>query len=146
MANNNALGAGTFTIGAGTTLDTGAGAITNAGNNAQNWNGNFTFTGTNPLDLGSGAVTLGDNVTATVSAQTLTIGGAIGDGVSTFGLTKAGGGTLTLGGGNTYGGPTSVNAGTLNLNGNNVLATGGVILGTGANLNVGHADALGTGP
>jgi autotransporter-associated beta strand protein len=145
IANNNALGTGTFTIGAGTTINTGASAIANAGNNVQNWDGNFTFTGTNQLNLGTGAVTMGDNVIATVSAQTLTVGGAIGDGASTFGLTKAGAGTLTLSGNNTYGGVTSVTAGTLNLNGNNSGAAGGVTMTGSTNLNLGHANALGSG-
>lgn len=145
IANNNALGTGTFTLGAGTTLNTGAGAIANAGNNVQNWDGNFTFTGTNQLNLGTGAVTLADNVIATVSAQTLTVGGAIGDGASTFGLTKAGAGTLTLSGNNTYGGLTNLSTGTLNLNGNNSGAAGGVTMAGSTNLNLGHANALGSG-
>jgi autotransporter-associated beta strand protein len=145
IANNNALGTGTFTIGAGTTLNTGASAIANAGNNVQNWDGNFTFTGTNQLNLGTGTVTLADNVIATVSAQTLTVGGAIGDGASTFGLTKAGAGTLTLSGNNTYGGLTSVTTGTLNLNGNNSGAAGGVTMAGSTNLNLGQANALGSG-
>ncbi|WP_461783360.1 autotransporter-associated beta strand repeat-containing protein [Prosthecobacter sp.] len=145
IANNNALGTGTFTIGAGTTLNTGASAIANAGNNVQNWDGNFTFTGTNQLNLGTGAVTLADNVIATVSAQTLTVGGAIGDGASTFGLTKAGAGTLTLSGNNTYGGLTNLSTGTLNLNGNNSGAAGGVTMGGSTNLNLGQANALGSG-
>ena len=145
IANNNALGTGTFTIGAGTTLNTGASAIANAGNNVQNWDGNFTFTGTNQLNLGTGTVTLADNVIATVSAQTLTVGGAIGDGASTFGLTKAGAGTLTLSGNNTYGGLTSVTTGTLNLNGDNSGAAGGVTMAGSTNLNLGQANALGSG-
>jgi len=141
----NALGAGTFSIGAGTTVDTGAAAIVNAGNNVQNWNGNFTFTGTNTLSLGTGAVTLGDNVIATISGQTLTVGGAIGDGVATFGLTKAGAGVLTLNGANTYGGVTSLTNGTLTLNGDNTGAAGGVTVAAGTTLNLGHANALGSG-
>jgi autotransporter-associated beta strand protein len=124
IANANALGAGAFSIGAGTILDTGATAILNAGNNAQNWNGNFTFTGTNTLNLGTGAVTLGDNVIATVSAQTLTVGGAIGDGVATFGLTKLGAGALTLNGANTLDGGVTLAAGTLNLGHANALGDG----------------------
>jgi autotransporter-associated beta strand protein len=145
IANNSALGAGTLSIGAGTILDTGATAIVNAGTNGQNWNGNFTFTGTNTLNLGAGAVTLGDNVIATVSAQTLTVGGAIGDGAATFGLTKAGVGVLTLNGANTYGGLTSLTNGTLNLNGDNSGAAGGVTMAAGTTLNLGHANALGSG-
>ncbi len=145
IGHNNALGTGPFTIGAGTTINTGASVIANAGNNVQNWDGNFTFTGTNQLNLGTGAVTMGDNVIATVAAQTLTVGGAIGDGVSTFGLTKVGAGTLTLSGANTYGGLTNLSIGTLNLNGNNSGAAGGVTMAGSTNLNLGHANALGSG-
>ncbi len=145
IGHSNALGTGPFTIGAATTINTGASAIANAGNNVQNWDGNFTFTGTNQLNLGTGAVTMGDNVIATVAAQTLTVGGAIGDGVSTFGLTKVGAGTLTLSGANTYGGLTNLSIGTLNLNGNNSGAAGGVTMAGSTNLNLGHANALGSG-
>ena len=145
IGNANALGAGTFSIGAGTTLDTGATAIVNAGTNVQNWNGNFTFTGTNTLNLGTGAVTMTDNVIATVSAQTLTVGGAIGDGAATFGLTKSGAGVLALNGANTYGGLTNLINGALTLNGDNSAAAGGVTMAAGATLNLGHANALGSG-
>ncbi len=150
LANDGALGAGTFSIGANTTLNTGAGAIVNANNNAQNWNGNFTFTGTNTLNLGAGAVTLGDNVTVTVSAQTLTVGGIIDDDASTFGLSKSGAGTLTLTGANAYDGLTDLVAGTLNLNGDNSGAAGGVAMAASTILNIGQnnagtTNALGTG-
>ena len=47
--NAGALGTGTFTIDAGTTIDNTSGAaITLSTNNAQIWNGSFTFTGTLP--------------------------------------------------------------------------------------------------
>src|SRR5439155_24585205 len=51
----------------------------------------------------------------TVSASTLTVGGVISG--SGFGLTKAGGGTLTLTAANIYSGATTVSAGTLTLGG-----------------------------
>ena len=77
-------------------------------------NGDFTFLGSNNLGLGgTGAETLGGNRTITVNAGTLTIGGAIGDGGHNYSLTKAGAGTLTLSGANTYSGDTTVNGGTL---------------------------------
>ena len=144
IANDSALGTGTFSIGAGTILDTGATAIVNAGNNVQNWNGNFTFTGTNTLTLGTGAVTLGDNTTIT-TGNTFYVSGAIGDGVATFGLTKSGVGVLILNGDNTYGGVTSLTNGSLWLSGDNSGATGGVTVAAGTTLNLGHANALGAG-
>ena len=144
IANNSALGTGTFSIGAGTTVNTGATAIVNAGNNVQNWNGNFTFTGTSTLNLGTGAVTLGDNVTL-AAGNNLTVGGAIGDGAATFGFTKSGVGVLTLNGANTYGGLTQVANGALNLNGDNSGAAGGVTMAAGTTLNLGHANSLGSG-
>jgi autotransporter-associated beta strand protein len=144
IGNDSALGTGTFSIGAGTTLDTGAGAVVIAGNNAQSWNGNFIFTGTNTLNLGTGAITLGDNVNVTVG-NTLTVGGVIGDGAATFGLTKSGAGVLILNGANTYGGLTTLTNGSLALNGDNSGAAGGVTVASGATLNLGHANALGSG-
>src|SRR5207237_274237 len=113
-----AIGTGTFVIAAGTTIDNTSGAaVTLTSNNPQTWSGDFTFGGTNPLNLGTGAVTLTASRQVTVAGGNLTVGGAIGDGGSGFGLTKAGAGTLTLTGANTYSGGTTVNAGTLLVNG-----------------------------
>ncbi|MDD5085401.1 MAG: autotransporter-associated beta strand repeat-containing protein, partial [Candidatus Omnitrophica bacterium] len=114
--NASAIGMGTFTIAGGTINNTSGAPITLSTNNAQNWNANFTFTGTNDLDLGIGPVTLGANRTVTVSGSgNLTVGGVI-DGA--FNLTKAGTGTLTLSGANTYTGTTTINAGTLAIGAN----------------------------
>jgi autotransporter-associated beta strand protein len=109
--NANALGSGTLTI-AGGAIDATVGGVTLA-NNAENWNGSFGFNGTNALNLGTGAVTLGGNTTVTTTANTLTVGGAIGDGGHGYALNKAGLGTLTLTGTNTYTGGTNVFGGTL---------------------------------
>jgi autotransporter-associated beta strand protein len=108
-----ALGTGTLTIDGGTIDNTSAGALTLTTNNAQAWGGNFAFGGSDDLNLGTGAVTLVGNRVVTVGANTLTVGGAIGGAHS---LTKAGAGTLTLNGVNTYTGLTTISAGTLNLN------------------------------
>lgn len=118
----NAFGTGTFTINGGAIDGTG---LVNTQNNAQSWNGNFAFVGSNTLDLGTGAVTMSATRTVTTTASTLTVGGAIGDSGSGFGLTKAGAGTLVLGGASTYTGATLVNAGTLIVNGS--LASGSAV-------------------
>ncbi|MCL4207844.1 MAG: autotransporter-associated beta strand repeat-containing protein, partial [Pirellulaceae bacterium] len=92
---------GTFTINGGTIDNTSGAAITVATNPAQAWNGDFVFTGTNSLSLGTGAVTLGGNRQVTINSNNLTVGGVIS---GAFNLTKAGSGTLTLSGANTFGG------------------------------------------
>jgi fibronectin-binding autotransporter adhesin len=129
-----ALGAtaSAFTIAAGVTIDnTTSASITLANNNPQTWNGNFTFTGTQGLVMGTGAVTLGATPTITVSANTLTEGGVISG--SSYGIVKAGGGTLTLSGQNTYGGGTTVSTGTLFVTNSagSATGTGGVTVNGG---------------
>ncbi len=122
-----ALGAGTLTIGAGTTINTAANNTLST-NNAQNWNGDFTFTGSSDLNLGSGAVSMGSSLQLTTAGSILSVGGAIGDGGSNHSLTKAGAGTLVLGGSNTYGGATTINAGVLRIT--NGAALGSTAAGT----------------
>lgn len=143
--NSSAIGSGTFTISAtnaGTIGTTAASDVTLTTNNAQAWNGNFNYSAasTHNLNLGTGAVTLGGGTrTVTVNnrttgnvIQTLTVGGAIGDGGSGFGLTKAGASTLELTGASTYSGATTVNSGTLSVSS---LANGGSNSGIGASSN-----------
>ncbi len=120
--NAAALGTGQFTINGGTIDNTSGGALTNSNNNVQTWGGNFTFTGTNDLNLGTGAVTLSVNPVVTVSAGNLIVGGVVSGAHS---LTKAGAGTLTLGGINTYSAGTAINDGS-------IVATANTALGTGA--------------
>ena len=55
------------------------------------------------------------NRTVTVASNALTVGGAIADGGSGYGLTKAGAGTLILTGAETYAGATTVSGGTLQI-------------------------------
>ena len=97
LNSNGVLGTGVFTINPGTTINnTGAGAVTLT-NSSHIWNGNFIYTGgTQNLNLGTGPVSLGNSLTVTVSANTLTVGGVIGDGGTVRSVTKAGAGTLTL--------------------------------------------------
>ncbi|NBR42367.1 MAG: hypothetical protein EBU04_05755 [Verrucomicrobia bacterium] len=118
-----ALGAAAsvFTIKPGTTFNnTTTAALTLTNNNPIGWEGDFTFTGTQSLNLGTGAVTLTGNGVATVTANTLTFGGAISGSGS---ITKLGAGTLVLGGSNSG-------------------LTGGVTLSAGV-LQINHANALG---
>ena len=108
-----ALGSNTFFVNGGTLNNTSGAPVTNANNSAMVWSNNFAFTGSSSLNLGSGAVTLGNSLTVTASANTLTVGGAIADGGNNYALAKAGAGTLTLAGANTYGGGTIINGGLL---------------------------------
>jgi autotransporter-associated beta strand protein len=108
----------------GGSLDNSSGAAipTPTYNTDQRWYGDWTFIGSaganSDLNLGTGAVTLYNatrQVTVQNAATTLTVGGVITDGTSSFGLTKAGSGTLDLNGNNTYNGGTTVSAGTLSI-------------------------------
>jgi fibronectin-binding autotransporter adhesin len=136
IQNATALGgvASIFTIAGTSTLDTSAAGITLTANNTNAWNADFTFAGTGNLNLGAGPVTLNSNRQVTVSAKTLTVGGAIG---GAFPLTKAGAGTLALTNASTYSGGTVINAGTLLVN--NTTGSGA---GTGA-VNVNSGGTLG---
>ena len=118
----SAIGTGTLTISGGTLDNTSGSTMTLSTNNVQNWNGDFAFTGTNDLNLGNGAVTMNANRIVTVNGGNLTVGGAISGSTASFTLTKAGAGTLILGGANTYTGATTVSAGTLQTSAANVIA------------------------
>lgn len=134
LNNANAVGAGTFTINGGKIDTTNATAGLTGNNNAQIWGGNFEFKGTSSFNLGTGTVDLnGGTRTVTTTANTLTVGGIISNG----GLTKAGNGTLSLSGANTYTGGTSISAGMLQFaKTNSMAATGTVGVGTGGVLAV----------
>jgi len=127
----------TLTI-TGGNLDNTSGApiTTSTTNPTMAWNGNFTFLGSNgtnsDLNIGTGAVTMGATRIVTVNSNaTLTVGGTISG--AGFGLTKAGTGTLKLGGNSTYTGATLVTNGTLLVNGslgtNTVSVTNNATLG-----------------
>ncbi|NBW97769.1 MAG: hypothetical protein EBR28_13840, partial [Planctomycetia bacterium] len=108
----SAIGTGTFTISGGAVDNTSGSAVTLSTNNAQAWNSDFAFVGSSALNLGTGAVTLGADRTVTVTSSTLTVGGVVG---GAFALTKAGAGTLSLAGANTYAGTTRITAGSLSI-------------------------------
>jgi autotransporter-associated beta strand protein len=107
-----------FTLNGGSLDNSSGAAITNSTYNpVQGWNGDWTFIGSNgtnsDLNLGTGAVTLSATRQVTVSnaVTTLTVGGVISG--ATFGLVKAGAGTLKLTAKNTYSGATTISNGTL---------------------------------
>ncbi|MEI6486236.1 MAG: autotransporter domain-containing protein [Sphingomonadales bacterium] len=107
--NNAALGTGTLTTAAGTTL-------------------NF---GTNALTLAN-AVSLGGATTVSTGANTATLSGVVS---GTGALTKTGSGILNMTGASSYTGATTVSAGTLNVTGALASAvtvqTGAAITGNG---------------
>ena len=111
ISNSNALSSGTLNIAGGTTLDSSGMTIANV----QNWNRDFTYAGSSGALTANGNVTLGGSCTVTVSANTLTVNGVIGDGGSGYGLTKSGVGSLSLTGSNTFTGAVTVNNGVLKL-------------------------------
>ena len=132
--NATALGAGALTISGTSTIgNTSGAAVTLANDNLQSWNADLTFVGGSDLDLGNGAVTLGGNRQITVSSNELTVGGAIG---GDYSLTKAGSGTLALGGANAYTGNTTISAGTLKLGSEASLASGAIDVAAGATFDV----------
>jgi autotransporter-associated beta strand protein len=132
----NALGTGTINLNGGTiqSTDTTARSFTNP----VTIGGNFTVGGTGNLTFSdTGASALGATRQITVNAGIdATFGQAFSG--STFGITKAGAGTLTLSGANTYTGATSVSAGTLQFTSGGSLSTSGQITvnGTNATLNI----------
>ena len=120
-ATHSAIGTGALTISGGTIDNTSSGDVSLSPAITQNWNSDFTYAGSvHNLNLGTGAVTLAANRQVTVSTNTLTVGGAIG---GSYSLTKAGNGTLTLSGVNTYSGKTIVNVGTVNVSADSGLGT-----------------------
>jgi autotransporter-associated beta strand protein len=141
--NSQALGtvAGTFIINGGTIDNTSGSTITTL-NYPQDWNNDFVFTGTQNLNLGTGVVSMIANRLLTVNGSILTIGGIISG--TGFSLSKAGLGTLSLTGANTFTGGTNLNTGTLLLGntaalgaiGSTVTLNGGILdLATDASIN-----------
>jgi fibronectin-binding autotransporter adhesin len=130
-----AFGSGTISFEGGSLRTTSSGARVIG--NPVAFAGDATFT-TSQRDLtfNGPATILGETRTLTVSATTslATYNGSIGDGGNALGFTKAGVGTLILGGSNTYSGTTTLDAGTLRLNNTDALAGGGDVSFTGGTL------------
>ena len=134
-----ALGTGVLNFGGGAATDvvridnTSAGAVTVSTANAITMNRNFTFVGTRDLNLGTGVTTIGGLGgvsgirTITVTANTLTLAGPIGEAAAGAAITKAGSGTLVLSGLNSYTGNTTV----ANNGGNLQITSAGALPSTG---------------
>ena len=125
VGNNAALGTGTATIGNATVLMPNSTASRTLAN-ALSLSGSFTLgdaTNSGALNL-TGAATLTGNTQIT-NASYVSMSEAIGDGGNARSLTKAGAGTLVLGGANSYTGGTTISAGTLEITANERLANAG---------------------
>jgi autotransporter-associated beta strand protein len=120
--NANALGSGTFGIGAGILDNTSGAAITIAGNNSINLNNSFTFIGSNDLNLGTGAANAAASRTIITKGGNLTFGGSITLGTG-HNLTKQGGGTLTLLSATNSWDQTVIQGGTLDLGSTGILGS-----------------------
>ena len=128
---------GTLTVNSGTTggsVTTGAGTLT--------LGGNVSSTGGAANASISGNLALAATRTFTISngADGLTVSAIVSG--ATFGVTKAGNGTLTFSGANTYTGVTSVGAGTLSVG---TIGNGGVAGNLGQATNVAANLILGGG-
>jgi len=147
LNNNGSLtGLSTLAINSAVTLDnTSGGTVTISAAPAQTWSSDFTFgtaNTTGALNLGAGTVTLGATRTVTVanSGYGLAVGGVISG--SSYGLTKAGPGTLTLSGANTYSGATTLSTGTLALSDANAIQNSALTLNSGTTLQLRNNSAV----
>ncbi len=107
--NEFALGAAPLTINGGTLDNTSGSPITIGESIPQTWNSNIQFIGSNDLSFGGGNITLTGSRTVTVDNGNLSYGGSIN---GAFALTKAGSGSLVVGGGN-WTGTTTLTGGSL---------------------------------
>jgi autotransporter-associated beta strand protein len=149
MYNASTIGTGPLTINQGSgqavRFDNSSGVpVTLTYNNPQKWNNSsFSFVGTTNLNMGTGAVTLGTNVTLSANANTLTLGGAIGQVDATpRSLRKIGAGTLAIAGAGTYAGGTVVTNGTLSVEVGGVLGVGAVTVSPPGKIVLKHGEAI----
>ena len=120
---------GTLDISSGSTLSNGT---INMDNNGSDATINTSGTGYNTINTN---LTLSDATTVQVDpGADLGIVGVIDDGAFSYGLTKSGAGTLTLGQDSTYDGGTTVAGGTLSVQSGGGLGSGAVTVNDGATL------------
>ena len=140
IGDNNALGTGNFTINGGTFAGNDANARTIT--NAITMGGNVTLgdaTGTGNLTLSN--INLNAATRQFTVGNNTTVAGVISNGASAAGLTKAGAGTLTLNGANTYTGTTTVNAGAVTLGASAAIA--GNVTVSGGTFTLGNNNQIG---
>jgi fibronectin-binding autotransporter adhesin len=132
LGSDNALGAGTASLGQNLLLTSDGAATRTIGNTVNLANVAYygDATGTGDLIFTGSNVATGNERIMVVSNST-TISGVVS---GTGGLDKRGAGTLTLSGNNTYASGTTVNAGSLIINGNQSSATGVLNVAAGATL------------
>lgn len=128
LSNTNDNTAGTNFI--GLTFNAGAGAFT-LGGNSITLGGNVTNNSSNLQTINLALILSASRTFTTSSTGSLTIGGIVSETGAARGLIKAGAGTLTLSGANTYTGGTTVNAGTLQISASERLANTGSLTVSG---------------
>ncbi|MCG3147954.1 MAG: hypothetical protein PCFJNLEI_01395 [Verrucomicrobiae bacterium] len=110
-----------------------AGAFTGSGIIENNGAGTWSFTNPN-FNVDPGAASARILTLQGTNTSDNLIAGAITNGTSTLGLTKAGTGKWVLSGTNSYTGLTTINAGTLIVDGDQIAATGVVTVNSNATL------------
>jgi len=154
MGSGTAVLTGTNTYNGGTTISGGTLQVTNnssVGTGTVTLNGGTFQSGAAGLNFSNAFAINTSGGTIDTQANTLTLGGAIGNGNGTTGaLTMIGGGTLILSGTNSYTGGTTISAGALQVTNNSSVGTGTVTLNGGtfqsgaAGLNFSNAFAVNT--
>ncbi|MBQ0931872.1 beta strand repeat-containing protein, partial [Ideonella alba] len=136
------LGSGAVDVASGTTLDLRSGAampndvtldggrlVTSAGN--ASLNGNLTLNAATTVDVASGS--------------TLTLGGPVGDGAASVGLTKTGAGTLALNGSASFDGSFTVSNGVLAVGSSGLLnSQGALVVDAAGGVTLGSAQSVGS--